>query len=173
MQHEIWKDISEYDGLYQVSTSGKVKSMRISETGDLLKAQVAKNGYEYVNLYNSCGMRKVKIHRLVAQAFLNNSENKPQVNHINGCKRDNRMENLEWATPVENMAHAIRLRLIPPRRKDYKTLRLMDELVAMAEMGIRKFPVKALANKFQVGKTTVGRVAVIVRNKQFQQQTSV
>ena len=74
--------------------------------GTILKPQLKLYGYPEVNLYNEEGMKSRRVHRLVAETFIPNPENKPEVNHINGVKDDNRVENLEWVTPKENQIHA-------------------------------------------------------------------
>lgn len=102
LQNEIWKDIEGYEGLYQVSNMGRVKSFNINENGKILKQGTTKKGYLYVILYKDKKTKPMRVHRLVAQAFIPNEDNKPQVNHINEIKTDNRVENLEWMTNEEN-----------------------------------------------------------------------
>ena len=102
---EIWKDIEEYAGLYQVSNLGRVKSLY---TNSILKGCKHINGYLVVNLYKNGSKSTKRIHRLVAQAFIPNPENKSQVNHIDENKTNNKVSNLEWTTRKENLNHGTR-----------------------------------------------------------------
>lgn len=88
---------------YAISNIGNVKNLR---TGYILEPSIRKDGYKSVLLSKDGKKMSIRIHRLVAQYFLGNSEGKPDVNHINGIKHDNRVENLEWCTKEENMTHA-------------------------------------------------------------------
>lgn len=100
--NEIWKDIKEYEGIYQVSNLGRVKRV---ETDRILKGRKDKGGYLVVNLYKNSILSNKKIHRLVAQAFIPNTENKSQVNHIDEDKTNNMISNLNWMTAKENLNH--------------------------------------------------------------------
>ena len=99
---EIWKDIEGYEGKYQVSNMGRVKTLNYRNSG---KEQILHSnptgGYCIVGLCKT-KRKTYYIHRLVAAAFVPNPENKPEVNHINHNKRDNRASNLEWVTQYEN-----------------------------------------------------------------------
>ena len=99
---EIWKDVEDYEGLYQVSNLGRVKS---SYTNRILKGRKHTHGYLMVNLYKNSNVSNKMIHRLVAQAFIPNSENKPQVNHVDEDKTNNVVSNIEWMTATENINH--------------------------------------------------------------------
>ncbi len=120
---EIWKDIEGYEGKYQVSNLGGVRSLdrkigNYFRKGKVLKPRACRNGYLLVNLYNKYSIREAKlVHRLVANAFILNQKNKLEVNHIDGNKHNNTIENLEWCTSSENKKHAIRTGLKPERFK--------------------------------------------------------
>lgn len=109
---ETWRDIEGYEGIYQVSDLGAVRSLnRVDAAGHRLKGKARKltsdkYGYFIVGLTLEGVMKYKKVHRLVAQAFVPNPDNKSQVNHINGVKTDNDPSNLEWCTTQENTAHA-------------------------------------------------------------------
>lgn len=113
---EIWKDVKGYEGYYQVSNYGNAKSIdryvnhpsggfRFCK-GIILKQKPDKDGYLSVNLKKKQIGSTRKIHRLVCEMFLDNPKSKPEVNHINGIKFDNRLSNLEWCTKSENRQHA-------------------------------------------------------------------
>jgi hypothetical protein len=101
------KPITNYPN-YSVTEDGKVWS---HFNNKFLSVALIGRGYEKVNLCNDLGKKQFLVHRLVAITYLNNAENKAQVNHINGIKTDNRVENLEWSTAKDNNLHAFKLGL--------------------------------------------------------------
>lgn len=110
---EIWKDIKNYEGLYQVSNLGRIKNIK---TQKILKnyTSVKDKYYLKVSLYLNRKFKNFKVHRLVAQAFIPNPNNLPQVNHIDGNKSNNNVNNLEWCDNSHNVKEAYRLGLIKP-----------------------------------------------------------
>lgn len=119
-----WRDIVGYEGMYSVSSDGRIWSYprhvsRRSGRPNLMRGQLLKifkdaSGYCSVSLTDSLHVHKsYLVHRLVAQAFLPNPDNKPEVNHIDGNKSNNNVQNLEWATRIENQHHAIETGLTP------------------------------------------------------------
>lgn len=104
---EIWHDIDGYKGLYQVSNKGRVKSLKYGKER-ILRPGWMSGGYLFVILCKNGNQSKQRIHRLVAQAFISNPENKSQVNHLDENKLNNCVENLEWATAKENNNYGTR-----------------------------------------------------------------
>ena len=97
------KDIEGFEGLYQITNHGRVWSIHCKR---FLAFYREHKGYMTVSLSKNNKKHYVSLHRLIAKAFIPNLENKPQVNHINGIKLDNRISNLEWCTARENIQHA-------------------------------------------------------------------
>lgn len=125
---EIWKDIIGYEGTYQISNLGRIKSLERILPSDgirvqshrkerLLKGNKDRKGYHRISLSVNCVKSKMlSKHRLVAIYFVDNPYNKPEVNHINGIKSDNRAVNLEWVTRSENQYHAYATGLKKPAK---------------------------------------------------------
>ena len=149
MNKEIWKDIRGYEGLYQVSNLGKIKSlnrvirmkhksgqiMSVRKHGRLVTATDNGSGYLIVGLSKNNKRVNYYVHRLVAAAFISNSQQKTQVNHIDGNKHNNTIANLEWVTPHENQVHSSKILktqynitgLIKNREKQKKSVSAFDK----------------------------------------------
>lgn len=108
-----WEKIKDYPN-YSISNTGLVRN---DITGKLKQLRHDKNGYLVCGLYNHQKRKEYKIHRLIAEYFIPNPDNKPYINHINGIKDDNRLENLEWCTAHENNYHAWNVLDSDKRRK--------------------------------------------------------
>ena len=121
---EIWKDIKGYEGKYKVSNFGNVKSL-LKKKERILKKVNHPEGYYKVILYNNGKPQNKCIHRLVAESFINNPENKSDVNHKDGNKHNNNVLNLEWNTRSENMKHAWNTGIISISEKQRENLRRM------------------------------------------------
>lgn len=103
---EEWKDIEGYDGDYQVSNLGRVRSFKRGYC-NVLKGTVSNRGYKMVHLRSAIkGPKFLSVHRLVGKHFIPNPENKPEINHKDGNKLNNKIVNLEWVTRTENFRHA-------------------------------------------------------------------
>ncbi len=129
---EVWKDVVDYEGFYQVSSLGRIKGceriIKHPKGGNrILKEKFRSlandtDGYKIVDLYKNGKGKIMKVHRLVSMAFIENPENKSQVNHINGIKYDNNVDNLEWSTSHENMQHAYTTGLMKPNINNEKSV---------------------------------------------------
>lgn len=113
MTLELYKGIPNYEEIYQVSNLGKVRNIT---TGKILKPFLNKYGYLQVTLCKNGKTKLFRVHRLVAECFIENPFKKEQVNHINGNKIDNRIDNLEWCTGSENVKHSYKNKLQVAKR---------------------------------------------------------
>lgn len=106
---EKWKDIPKYEGIYQISTMGRIKVTRNKNERILVGVLDKSTGYRRFSLYKDGRVKKTYVHRLVAESFIPNAENKPEIDHINTIRHDNRVENLRWVTRKENRNNPISL----------------------------------------------------------------
>jgi len=165
---EIWKDIPEYEGFYQASNLGRIKSLyRIierSKTGRLpVKEKILKStnllGYRLVVLLKNKTRKSKRVHVMVANAFIPNPKNKPFVNHINGIKHDNRVENLEWCTPKENNFHYVNILGNYNKRIQVIARKLSDEDVLEIRKNGKKFDsVINISKKYGICLSAVYRI---------------
>lgn len=135
---EVWKDVPGYEGLYQVSNMGRVKTFdkllntklgtrRTKE--QIISPIIQKSGYAHVGLWRNRQCKQSRVHRLVAEAFCINTDpdTKTQVNHINENKLDNRACNLEWVTPKQNTNHGTAISRRARKGKSLKVVQLDKE----------------------------------------------
>lgn len=115
MKNEIWKDIKNHEGFYQCSNYGRIRSLnrtvyfknksKRTYIGKILRLKIH-NGYYMVNLHKYNHMQTLFVHRIIAETFIENKKNLPIINHIDGIKTNNHIENLEWCSYSENNKHA-------------------------------------------------------------------
>lgn len=158
---ELWKDIVGYEGLYQVSNLGRIRSF-YKRRNDVEFLKFADNhGYKTITLHKDGRQKTFRVHRLVAVAFLPNESDKPQINHINGNKSDNRASNLEWCSQSENMLHAYESGLQTPNTKEANAAK--RKLNAEQAQEIRTLldsgkSTRAVAKIYGVGKNLISRI---------------
>ena len=154
---EIWKDVKDFEGLYQVSNLGNVKrlvSKRVPAER-LIGSSIDRYGYVKRVLCKDGKMYFFTEHRLVANAFILNDFNKPTVNHINGIKTDNKLDNLEWCTIKENNDHAINTGLKNLKGIKHHKCKLTEEQVReIKEIGFSQTRM-SLAKKYGVSRTSI------------------
>lgn len=169
MEVEIWKDVAGYEGFFKVSNYGRVKSQdRVTMSGKkivgrVLKTRINKDCYEYVSLNSDRKCATKSVHRLVAEAFIPNNENKPQVNHIDCRKTNNISSNLEWVTNKENIHHALMNGLMCSGAKSPLAKLKNFQIQEIRELyATKKATHQSLADKYGVCNTSIWN---IVNNK--------
>lgn len=166
-RRENWKIVEEFPN-YLISNHGNVKTLKTLED----RATNINSGYELIILNDGEKRHSRLVHRLVAIAFIPNPENKPCVNHLNGIKTDNRLDNLEWVTHKENIDHAIKMGLIDhskrknphhklhPRDEDNKiTKSTKEDVIEMRKMyATGNYILKDIAEKFEISISVVWKI---------------
>jgi hypothetical protein len=154
---EVWKDIKDFEGLYQVSNLGNVKrlvSERVFEER-LICRNMDRYGYIKRSLNKKGIQKSFTEHRLVAVAFIENPENKITVNHINGIKTDNRVENLEWNTNLENKQHAVNSGLTNLKGVNHPKCKLSEkQVLEIREIGFSQTRT-SLSKKYGVSRNNI------------------
>lgn len=155
---EQWKPVPGYEGLYEVSNQGQVKGPK-----GFIKPKIQYNGYARTELWKKGLRYRPSIHRLVAEVFIPNPENKPQVNHLDGNKLNNNVSNLEWCTVQENLLHSVILHQRFGEKASNSKLK-EEEVVAILVMLDKGVPGKWLADLFGI---TNAQISNLKKGKQW------
>lgn len=172
MEEEIWKPIPNYEGLYEVSNLGRVKSLervvylpkrkifrKLKER--FLRLNPSSDWYPIVSLHKKSKVEVKQVHKIVGLLFVKNPDNLPYLNHINGIKTDNRSTNLEWCTHLFNMRHAFTTGLIPNGERNHKA-KLTDQKVRAIKRLLKINPKtnqKALSEKLNISRSVINAIA--------------
>jgi hypothetical protein len=144
-----WKDIEGFNGYYQISDRGEIRRVGNMK---IRKNTINPIGYLVTCLSVNSIRFPMLVHRLVAEAFITNPDNKPQINHINGIKTDNRVENLEWCTAKENCDHRVNILGKGPKKK------LFFSEDQMALINDRSNSIYSIKHLFNCGEATLYRI---------------
>lgn len=157
---EEWRDIQGYEGIYKVSSLGRVKKY-VKQEWVIRKSVVTKSGYSSIELRKGVDRRIFRTHRLVALAFIPNPENKREVNHIDGDKSNNCLVNLEWVTREENMKHAGEKGLMPHGANN-KMSKLDEgkirEIRTLRKLNPGQYSYKKLSEIYKVNQSLIGQI---------------
>lgn len=165
---EVWKDVVGYEGYYQVSSLGRVKGVdRIIKAkfinhetqkvnGKILKPFTNKHGYVRVSLTINQKVNKFSVHRLVAQAFIPNPENKPQVNHKDEKRDNNNVDNLEWVTVKENSNYGT----LPKQR----SIRKSKPVISVSEGGLMRYFKSATEAAYRL-KVNAPKISLVIKGE--------
>lgn len=182
MDKEIWRSVLGYEGLYEVSNFGRIKSLdryipqrnnsRALRKGKILSQSVIKGGYLRVPLAKNKIHEMCLVHRIVAKAFIPNPQNFKEVNHIDGNKQNNCVNNLEWCSRSENVKHAFDIGLARKRKGELShrakfTKSEIEYIRAVYIPRNKQYGARALSRRFNVARTTIER---ILRNQTYQDE---
>lgn len=160
-----WRDISGYEGVYQISNAGKVKRIKPEHNtfvGKILKPGIDTDGYEHVILGNLGIRRTLKVHRLVATVFIRPPQPGEQVNHKDGNRRNNTVTNLEWLTLQENIDHKVHVLKTQLRGEGIGISKLTEEKVRKIREMLPLYSQQFIADTYGVSQPAIG---AIKRNK--------
>lgn len=167
---ELWKDIEGFNGFYQISNLGRIRSKgRTKDKAGIRCISYTHDGYAKIRLMYKGVDKTVRVHRLVARAFIPNPDDKETVNHIDGDKTNNRADNLEWANRHEQLIHAYDLGLKKAKvgTSNYLAKLSDDDVKFIRKVYIpqsTKFGTVALAKKFNVTDRVIG---LVVKGKSY------
>jgi len=172
---EIWKDIKGYEGLYQISNLGRVKSLsrlvlcksrsKRQTKEKILLMQISSQGYSYLTLCKNNKLKSMRIHRLVALHFIPNPKNKPCVNHKNNIGVDNKVKNLEWCTQMENIHHAIKNGYFNQRGENHSSSKFTNKQIRKLRKEYDpKIPLRIYAKNYGVKYSAMYK---IIHNKTY------
>jgi hypothetical protein len=150
--NEIWKQYK--DTVYSVSNTGYVRNI----SGKILKGIETRQGYLRLSLWHNKKVFSIAVHRMVAETFLDNKENKPIVNHIDGNPSNNRLENLEWSTIAENVQHAYSTGLAARGENSTVSKLTEAEVLEIIECMKLGFTVAETAREFKVAAATISNI---------------
>lgn len=171
---EVWKDIPNYEGYYQVSNLGNVKSLKkwcgnkyISKWKNEeknIRQATHYHGYKYVYLSKNKERKKKYVHRLVAETFIPNPNNLKEINHIDGNKQNNSINNLEWCTRKENVIHSYKNKLLIAKRgKDNKNSKAVTQYDIKGNIIKEWYCIKDVTRELGIADISISRCC---RNKQ-------
>lgn len=160
---EVWRPVIGYEGWYEVSNLGRVKRVRQGRAtfvGKVIKQRINRKGYMVLQLTKNSISREFTVHRLVAAAFIGQRDDKTQINHIDGCKDNNHVNNLEYVTQSENMRHAFDLGLKNALhcrgRNNHLNVLTEEEVLEIYRLSHEgKIPQRKLGKMFGVHQTTI------------------
>lgn len=166
---EVWKQIEGYENFYEVSNKGRVRSVdRIGihavhkkefvKKGIILKPEEKSKLYPRVFLSKNNKVRTEYVHRLVAQAFLKRDKERNHINHKNGIKNDNRIENLEWCTQLENNEHGFKTGLLKHGQESNLSRLSKSDVLEIVRLKNQGVTIKELSEKYKVHKITIRRI---------------
>lgn len=171
--NEIWVQLKDFEGLYEISNFGRIKSLPKKGSGKefILKQAQDKCGYKKVRLSKDNKKYSILVHRAVAATFIPNLENKPQVNHKNGDKTNNNASNLEWVTNSENQKHAIHNNLVDNKKLIEHVNTIRKKSIEKTSVKIRRSDgvvynsISEAANDVGVDRSVISRVLSGVKGK--------